>query len=36
MQEIFSASTRERDFPWLGDAVNATDLADLFKPGTLR
>jgi len=35
MQEIFGVDPR-RGFAWLGDAVNATDLADLFKPGTLR
>jgi hypothetical protein len=35
MQEIFGVDPR-RGFPWLGDAVNASDLSDLFKPGTLR
>ena len=35
MQELFGVDPR-RGFPWLGDAVNAADLADLFKPGTLQ
>lgn len=35
MQEIFGVDPR-RGFAWLGDAVNATDLSDLFKPGTVR
>jgi hypothetical protein len=35
MQEIFGVDPR-RGFAWLGDAANATDLSDLFKPGTLR
>ena len=29
MQEIFDVG------PFLGDAVNATDLSDLFKPGAI-
>jgi len=33
MQERFGVDPRT-GFPWLGDVVNATDLADLFKPGT--
>jgi hypothetical protein len=35
MQEIFGVDPR-RGFAWLGDAVNAADLSDLFKPGTVR
>jgi phosphatidylinositol-3-phosphatase len=35
MQEIFGVEP-SRGFPWLGGALNATDLADLFKPGTIR
>jgi len=33
MQEIFDVDPRH-GYPWLGDAANATDLADLFKPGS--
>jgi len=29
MQEIFGVG------PWLGDAANANDLSDLFKPGSV-
>jgi phosphatidylinositol-3-phosphatase len=35
MQEIFDVDPRH-GYPWLGDAANATDLSDLFKPGTIR
>ena len=34
MQEIFKVDPPR--YPWLGDAVNATDLSDLFKPGTIK
>ena len=33
MQEILSVGPPR--YPWLGDARNATDLADLFKPGAI-
>ena len=33
MQEIFKVDPHH-GYPWLGDAANAIDLADLFKPGT--
>ena len=33
MQEIFDVDPRH-GYSWLGDAANATDLADLFKPGS--
>ena len=35
MQEIFDVDPRH-GYPWLGDAANATDLSDLFKPGSIR
>ena len=35
MQEIFDVDPDE-GFPFLGDAVNATDLRALFKPGTIK
>jgi hypothetical protein len=35
MQEIFGVDPDE-GFPFLGDAVNATDLRALFKPGTIK
>jgi hypothetical protein len=35
MQEIFDVDPRH-GYPWLGGAASATDLSDLFKPGTVR
>jgi hypothetical protein len=35
LQEIFGVEP-SRGFPWLGGALNATDLSDLFEPGTIR
>jgi hypothetical protein len=35
MQEIFGVSPRS-GFPFLGDAANAEDVSDLFKPGTIE
>jgi len=35
MQEVLNVDPRH-GYPWLGDAANATDLADLLKPGTIR
>ena len=35
MQEIFHVKTTGRTSPFLGDAANATDLSDLFKPGVI-
>jgi phosphatidylinositol-3-phosphatase len=35
MQEIFDVDPWH-GFSWLGDASNATDLSDLFKPDTIR
>ena len=35
MQEIFHVDPRH-GYPWLGDAVSATDLSDLLTPGTLK
>jgi len=35
MQEVFDVDPRD-GYPWLGDASNATDLSDLFKPGVIR
>ena len=35
MQEIFDVDPDD-GFPFLGDAVNATDLRDLFKTGAIR
>jgi hypothetical protein len=35
MQEIFDVDP-DAGFPFLGDAVNATDLRALFKPGTIK
>jgi hypothetical protein len=34
MQEIFHVKATGSS-PWLGDAVNATDLSDLFEPGVI-
>jgi hypothetical protein len=34
MQEIFRVDP-SNGYPWLGDAENAKDLSDLFKPGSL-
>lgn len=34
MQEIFHVKASGSS-PWLGDAVNATDLSDLFEPGVI-
>lgn len=34
MQEIFHVSAKGSS-PWLGDAVNASDLSDLFAPGVI-
>jgi hypothetical protein len=35
MQEIFGVDPWH-GYPWLGDAINATDLSDLFKPGAIN
>jgi len=35
MQEIFEVDPNS-GFPWLGQASVASDLAALFKPGTLK
>jgi hypothetical protein len=35
MQEIFHVDPRT-GYPWLGDAANATDLSELFKPGVIH
>jgi hypothetical protein len=35
MQEIFHVKATSGGSPFLGDAVNATDLSDLFKPGVI-
>ena len=35
MQEIFDVDPRH-GYPWLGDGINATDLSDLFKAGSIR
>ena len=35
MQEIFGVSPRT-GYPWLGDAVNADDVSDLFKPHAIK
>jgi hypothetical protein len=35
MQEIFEVDPDD-GFPFLGDAVNATDLRALFSPGTIK
>ena len=35
MQEIFHVSANGGSSPFLGDAVNATDLSDLFQPGVI-
>jgi hypothetical protein len=35
MQEIFRVDPSS-GYPWLGDAVNATDLSDLFRPDAIR
>jgi hypothetical protein len=35
MQEVFDVDPRH-GYPWLGGASTATDLSDLFKPGTIR
>jgi len=35
MQEIFHVKATSGGSPFLGDAANATDLSDLFKPGVI-
>ena len=35
MQEIFGVDL-SHGYSWLGDAVNATDLSDLFKPNSIK
>lgn len=35
MQEIFHVKAKGGTSPFLGDAANATDLSDLFKPGVI-
>ena len=35
MQEIFGVAPPRHGYNWLGDAANATDLSDLFKPGVI-
>jgi hypothetical protein len=35
MQEIFRVDPSS-GFNWLGDAVNATDLSDMFRPDAIR
>ncbi|HZP03665.1 MAG TPA: alkaline phosphatase family protein [Terracidiphilus sp.] len=35
MQEIFHVRATGGSSPWLGDAVNANDLSDLFQPGVI-
>jgi hypothetical protein len=35
MQEIFHVKATSGTSPFLGDAANATDLSDLFKPGVI-
>jgi hypothetical protein len=35
MQEIFHVQATGGTSPFLGDAANATDLSDLFKPGVI-
>lgn len=35
MQEIFHVKATSGSSPYLGDAANATDLSDLFKPGVI-
>jgi hypothetical protein len=35
MQEIFHVRTTGGSSPYLGDAVNASDLSDLFQPGVI-
>jgi hypothetical protein len=35
MQEVFDVDPDD-GFPFLGDAVDATDLRALFKPGTIN
>jgi phosphatidylinositol-3-phosphatase len=35
MQEIFDVDPWH-GYSWLGDAINATDLSDLFKPGSIK
>jgi phosphatidylinositol-3-phosphatase len=35
MQEIFGVDPSS-GYNWLGDAVNATDLSDMFRPGAIR
>jgi hypothetical protein len=35
MQEIFHVKVKAGASPFLGDAANATDLSDLFKPGVI-
>jgi hypothetical protein len=35
MQEIFHVKASGGSSPFLGDAANATDLSDLFKPGVI-
>jgi len=35
MQEILGVSPRT-GYPWLGDAANATDVSDLFKPHAIE
>jgi hypothetical protein len=35
MQEIFRVDPSS-GYPWLGDAVNATDLSDMFRPDAIR
>jgi hypothetical protein len=35
MQEIFHVEP-QTGYPWLGDAANATDLSELFRPGVIH
>jgi hypothetical protein len=35
MQEVFHVDP-DAGYPWLGAAADATDLAALFKPGTIK
>jgi hypothetical protein len=35
MQEIFGV-VPSKGYSWLGDAINATDLSDLFRPGVIE
>jgi hypothetical protein len=34
MQEIFNVNPPR--YPWLGGAITATDLSDLFSPGAIK